>query len=112
MHGNVEQSDCSHSIPPYILVLNIERQGELLCRKPLVLKEGSCPAFNSVDDAVCAAKEALAIGHKDFLPTKEFDRLELYVAWGYANEKGVDYGTIFAVVNEETHEKKIVAEQE
>ena len=92
------------STPPYILVLNIEKQGELLFRKPITTKDGKCPSFNSVDEAVESAEtviERIKSG-SHILPTKDFDRLEIYISWGYSDEKGkIDYGTIFAIIDSE-----------
>ena len=34
------------------------------------------------------------------IPAKNFDRLEIYVSWGYSDKKGkIDYGTTFAVID-------------
>ncbi len=90
--------------PPYILVLNIEKKGELLFRKPITLKDGKCPAFNSVDEAVESAEafiERIKSGNEN-IPAKDFDLLEIYIAQGFSDEKGkIDYGTTFAIVNSE-----------
>ena len=36
---------------------------------------------------------------KENLPLHNFDRIQLYIAHGYADDLGVDYGTVFAIVD-------------
>ncbi len=86
---------------PYILVLDNEKSGAVLYRAPIKLKDGTYPAFDTVNDAVEAAGRL--IGKINFdrrqLPVKMFDKLEIQVCWGHQDEAGISAGTQFASVD-------------